>query len=141
MAMPGVPAGGFQTIGQLVPTNALRFRPDQDCLTIATELISARATGGPVVEETGRYVGFISEIDLLKALCAGNDLQTLAAERVMTPVAIGVTEEATIPEAIAVMDQCNLHVLPVSREGDVVSSITRHDLLRAWIGLGVGVEE
>ena len=143
MALPGVPAGGFRTVGQVTPTNDLKFRPEQDCLTIATDLLTSHSTGGPVVEaESGRYIGFVSEIDLLKALCAGYDLQDLTAERLMTPCPIGVREDTTIPEAIQAMDECHLHVLPVRRQdGQVAYSITRHDLLRAWVGLGVGAEE
>jgi predicted transcriptional regulator len=142
MSMPGVPAGGFRTISQIVPTNDLQFRPDQDCMTVATTLLSTHATGGPVVEGGGRYIGFLSEIDLLKALCAGVDLQSVRAEQLMIPCPIGVREETTIPEAIQVMDELHLHVLPVRRaDGEVAYSITRHDLLRAWVGLGVGVED
>ena len=142
MAMPGVPAGGFRTVGQIAPTNDLRFRPDQDCMSVATYLLTTHASGGPVIDDAGRYIGFVSEIDLLKALCAGLDLQSIRAEQLMTPCPIGVTEDTPIPAAIATMDECHLHVMPVRRaDGEVAYSITRHDLLRAWAGLGVGVEE
>jgi predicted transcriptional regulator len=141
MQMPGVPAGGYRTIGQISPTNDLRFRPDQDCMSVATALLTEHATGGPVVEDTGRYIGFIREIDLLKALCAGVDLQSIRAEQLMTPCPVGVTDDTTIPEAIQAMDECHLHVLPVRRDGEVAYSVTRHDILRAWAGIGVGVDD
>src|SRR5581483_10077154 len=142
MSLPGVPAGGFHTIGQIAPTNDLRFRPDQDCMSVATDLLSTHETGGPVVDESGRYVGFLSEIDLLKALGAGLDLQSIRAEQLMTPCPIGVRDDTPIPLAVAAMEECHLHVLPVRRaDGEIAYSITRHDLLRAWAGLGVGVDE
>ncbi|MES4784789.1 MAG: hypothetical protein C4294_02035 [Nitrospiraceae bacterium] len=74
--MPGVPVGGFKTIGQITPTNAFRFRPDQDCISIATELLQERGTGGPVVDHDGKFIGFISEIDPLRALRAGYGSQS-----------------------------------------------------------------
>ena len=41
---------------------------------------------------------------------------------------------------LKLMEDKRLLNLPVERNGKVVYSITRHDLLRAWIGLGVDIE-
>jgi predicted transcriptional regulator len=139
-AIAGVPPEGYRVIGQIVSTNDLRFRPDQDCMSIAADLVTAHTTGAPVVEEGDKIVGFISEIDLLRALCQGWDLNRLNAEAVMTPCAIGVEEATPIAEAIQVMDQYHLHNLPVRVDGQVRYSVTRHDLLRAWVGLGLSRE-
>jgi hypothetical protein len=38
------------------------------------------------------------------------------------------------------MEEKRLLNLPIERDGRVVHSLTRHDLLRAWIGLGVDIE-
>jgi hypothetical protein len=38
------------------------------------------------------------------------------------------------------MEDKHLLNLPIERNGRVIHSITRHDLLRAWIGLGVAIE-
>jgi hypothetical protein len=38
------------------------------------------------------------------------------------------------------MEEKRLLNLPVKRNGKVAYSVTRHDLLRAWIGLGVSIE-
>jgi hypothetical protein len=38
------------------------------------------------------------------------------------------------------MEEKRLLNLPVEVNGTVAYSITRHDLLRAWIGLGVDIE-
>jgi CBS domain-containing protein len=53
---------------------------------------------------------------------------------------ISVTEDTTIEEAVKIMEEKRLLNLPVNRNGTVRYSITRHDLLRAWIGLGVDIE-
>jgi predicted transcriptional regulator len=138
--IPGVPPEGYRVIGQIVSTNDLRFRPDQDCMSLAADLVTSHETGAPVVDDQDRIVGFISEIDLLRGLCQGWDLNRLRAEDVMTPCAIGVEETTPIAEAIQVMDQYHLYNLPVRVEGQVRYSVTRHDLLRAWVGLGLSRE-
>jgi CBS domain-containing protein len=138
--MPGVPAGGLKTVGQIHPTNDLVFRKGQNALGIAVELLSTHTPGAPVIDGQGQFVGFISEFDVLRALEAQRDLSQLRAEDIMANDRIAVTEATTIEEAVKLMEEKRLLNLPVIRNGTVNYSITRHDLLRAWIGLGVDIE-
>ncbi|MBU6481912.1 MAG: CBS domain-containing protein [Nitrospirae bacterium] len=50
-----------------------------------------------------------------------------------------ITPSTTIPDAAKMMEQHGVVGLPVERDGVVTYSVTRHDLLRARIGLGVGM--
>jgi predicted transcriptional regulator len=141
LARPGVPVGGFKTVGQVRATNNLVFRRDQNAMGIAVELLTTHTPGAPIVDEGGDFVGFISEFDILRALEAGRDLNRLAAEDVMAKDRIAVTDETSIDEAVKIMEEKRLLSLPVRKNGKVAYSITRHDLLRAWIGLGVSIED
>lgn len=140
MSIPGVPGEGFQTVGQIVGTNELLFHEGQNALTIAAELLSTHTPGAPVVDRKGKFVGFISEFDLLGALESGKDLGTLTAEQIMARDPIAVHESTTIKAATTMMKERHLLNLPVERDGKVVYSLTRHDLLRAQIGLGLDIE-
>ena len=140
LARPGVPAGGFKTIGQVRATNDLVFTRKQNAMGIAVELLTTHTPGAPVVDGEGRFAGFISEFDILRALEAGKDLNRLAAEDIMVKDRIAVTDETSFDEAVKLMEEKRLLNLPIERNGKVVYSITRHDLLRAWIGLGVDIE-
>jgi CBS domain-containing protein len=140
LARPGVPAGGFKTIGQVRATNDLVFTRKQNAMGIAVELLTTHTPGAPVVDAEGRFAGFISEFDILRALEAGKDLNRLAAEDIMVKDRIAVTDETSFDEAVKLMEDKRLINLPIERNGKVVYSITRHDLLRAWIGLGVDIE-
>ena len=53
---------------------------------------------------------------------------------------ISVRNDTTIDDAVKIMETKRLHSLPVETDGKVTHSITRHDLLRAWIGLGMDTE-
>jgi len=107
---------------------------------IAVELLTTHTPGAPVVDGEGRFAGFISEFDILRALQAGKDLNRLAAEDIMAKDRIAVTDDTSIDEAVKLMEDKRLLNLPIERNGKVAYSITRHDLLRAWIGLGVDIE-
>ena len=140
LARPGVPAGGFKTIGQVRATNDLVFTRKQNAMGIAVELLTTHTPGAPVVDREGRFAGFISEFDILRALEAGKDLNRLTAEDIMAKDRISVTDDTSIEDAVKIMEEKRLLNLPIERNGKVAYSITRHDLLRAWIGLGVDIE-
>ena len=140
LGRPGVPAGGFKTIGQVRATSDLMFTQKQNAMGIAVELLTTHTPGAPVVDGEGRFAGFISEFDILRALEAGKDLNRLAAEDIMVKERISVTDDTSFDVAVKLMEDKRLINLPIERNGKVVYSITRHDLLRAWIGLGVDIE-
>lgn len=140
LARPGVPVGGFKTVGQIHATNDLVFRRDQNAMGVAVELLATHTPGAPVIDEKGEFVGFVSEFDILRALEAEKDLNRLTAADVMAKERIAVTEETSIDEAVKLMEDKRLLNLPVKKNGKVAYSITRHDLLRAWIGLGIDIE-
>ena len=105
----------------------------------AVELLSTHTPGAPVVDERGEFIGFVSEFDILRVLASKKDLNQLTVEDVMAKEQISVTNETSIDEAVKVMDEKRLLSLPVKAHGKVTHSITRHDLLRAWIGLEMDI--
>lgn len=139
--LPGVPAGGLRRVGQIRGTNDLIFHAGQDGMAVALELLSTHTPGAPVVDEHNEFIGFISEVDVLRALEAGKDLSKLIAEDIMVRDRIAVTSETTIEVAVKIMEEKRLLNLPVTQNGRVAYSVTRHDLLRAWIGLGTTGED
>ena len=137
---PGVPVGGFTTVGQIHATNDLVFRRNQNAMGVAVELLATHTPGAPVVDENGELIGFVSEFDILRALEAQKDLNRLTAGDIMAKDRMFVTEQTSLEEAVKLMEVKRLLNLPVTRNGKVADSVTRHDLLRAWIGLGVDME-
>ena len=139
MSVDGIPVGGLKTVGQIVATNNLTFQAGQDGLAIAVALVSSHTPGAPVVDSQGKYLGFINEFDVMRALDAGKDLSLLTAEKIMRTDRLAVTPFTKISDAAKTMEEYGVLSLPVERDGTIVSSVSRHDLLRAWIGCGLGI--
>jgi predicted transcriptional regulator len=139
MNVDGVPVGGLKTVGQIVATNTLTFHAGQNGLAIAVALLSTHTAGAPVVDRKGKYLGFINEFDVMRALDAGKDLATLMAEEIMRKDRLVITASTKIADAAKMMEEHRVLNLPVEKDGVVVYSVSRHDLLRAWIGLGLGM--
>lgn len=135
----GVPAGGLKTIGQIDATNPLVFYAGQDGMAIAVALCSTHTAGAPVVDADGRYLGFINEFDVMNILDTGLDLSKLSAVDIMRKDRLVITPSTTISDAAELMKQHGVVGLPIEHDGLVTYSVTRHDLLRARIGLGVGM--
>lgn len=141
MSIAGSPAEGMKTVGQVTATNGLRFRPDQTAIDIAIKLSETHLSGGPVVDTAGKYLGFISEFDVLRALRGGKDLNTTTADSVMNRSRYVAEASTTIDDAIDLMERNHLLSLPVERNGVVIYTVTRHDLMRARLGIGPAGEE
>ena len=140
VTIPGTPAGGYHRVADIVATNNLKFRPGDNALDVAIEIVSTHAGGGPVVGADNEFLGFINEGDLIRALERGIDLTRATAEQIMNTSFIGVTETTPL-SSVADMFQMGFRILPVVQDGKVVRSITRHDLLRARLGIGPSIEE
>ena len=139
MNRPGVPAVGLSTVGQIGATNQLVFHTGQNGMKIAGALLSTHKVGAPVVDPDGRYLGFINESDLMRALAEGKDLNNLIAEDLMRIGPIAVHSSTTIEDAAKRMEEQCVQNLPVEHDGRVAYSVTRHDLLLAWVWLGLGM--
>jgi CBS domain-containing protein len=95
----------------------------------ATQVIRARGLhGAPVVEDRGVPVGMVSVSDLT----SGEGVRRLV-EDVMSTDVVTVSEDATLAEAVALLDQRRLHRMPVTgRDGTLVGLLSVSDLVR-WL--------
>ena len=132
-------AGGTKTIEHVIGSNALRLHPEQNGLAIAVLLLSAHRPGAPVVDAQGKFLGFVSEYNILHALETGVDLNQITAKDLMVKDPVPITAYTTIAEAAKIMEKSRLLHLPVEKDGVVIGCITRHDLLQAWLNVGLGL--
>jgi CBS domain-containing protein len=139
MTVQGLPVEGLNTVGQIVSTNALTFHAAENGLKIAVALLSTHTAGAPVVDETGHYIGFINEFDVMKTLDAGKNLDKLTAEDIMRKDRLLIDGSTKLADAAKMMEEHHVISLPVEKNGFVAYSVSRHDLLRARIGLGLGM--
>jgi len=121
MNVVGIPVGGLKTVGQIVATNTLTFKAGQNGSNILALVINHLRSSA---------MRPLSSFPNERAFITSNSLR-------VGPMA--AHSSTTIADAAQRMDeQCVLN-LPVEKAGKVAYSVSRHDLLRAWIGLGVGM--
>lgn len=123
-------------------------------------MLRHRVSGLPVVDETGRVVGMVTEGDFLRRAEIGTDRKRarwleyllspgrLAAEyarshatfvdEVMTPDVVTVAPEAPLAEAVEKMESHRVKRIPVVSGEKLVGLISRADLLRALVAETAG---
>ena len=131
----------YQHVGQIVGTNTLRVHPRTNAMSVALDLLDSHTSGAPVIDDQGRYVGFISEVDLLKAARDTTAFEKLSVDEIMTRHLESVSPTTSIEEAIRAMEQKHLILLPVVENGVLLTTVSRHDLLRVILDVGLGIEQ
>ncbi|SRR5579884_1333260 len=127
----------FKTVGQIRKGNALFTYENHSAFDSVMELLHSRYTGMPVLNEMHQVVGVISETDLIRALQSNRPFEEIKVGEIMTRSPILIEEDTTLEKAAKIMEDANIPRLPVVRQGELLGTVTRHDLLRAWLGLPV----
>ena len=142
MNTAGVPSEGYKVVGNIVATHTLQFDSQTDGESITMEMLMNQTPAVPVVDAHGQLEGILGERQILEALEAGKDLTKMKAKDLITKKApIQVTDSTPISDAIKFLQEEQIPILPVVQDDRVIKSITRHDLIRALSGAGLGVEK
>lgn len=128
----------YATVGDIKKTNTLSAREETSAYQVALALLESGLHGMPILNSEEKVVGKVSELDLLKALMEGKDLETTPAVEVMRGCPVVIDEGTPLEEVANYMVQLRLFRIPVvDGENHLVGSVTRHDVLRGWMG-GLG---
>jgi CBS-domain-containing membrane protein len=139
-------------IHDVMSDRLVSISPDATISDAISTMLRNRVSGVPVIDETRKLVGIISEGDFMRRLETGTlrrphwlewllNPNALAHEyaqtrgqfvhEVMTPDVVAVQETADVAEAVELMQARGIKRLPVLRGEDVVGIVTRSDLMRA----------
>jgi len=118
---------------EIMTRPALSAKKDTPVKEIAFEIFYGFFSGMPVTDSDGRVIGVVTEIDLLKQIRQGNDLEKLKADEIMTKDPITVDINTPLDNALNIMIEKNIIRIPVTEEGHLVGVIARRDILRYYL--------
>lgn len=109
------------------------FTPDTEVMSAINELVKHRLSGAPVVDESGKIIGVLSEKDCLKVGIAATyeGIPGGLVREYMTPKVVTVDVDTSLLEIAGMFIGSPFKRYPVLREGKLVGQISRSDLLRA----------
>lgn len=113
----------------------ITFRPDQDINEVIDIIINKKISGAPVLDESGKLVGIISEKDCLRIIVdqAYHNLPHNAPKVAdyMTKQVKTLSLESDVVEAASAFLNTPIRRLPVVADGALIGQISRRDILRA----------
>lgn len=136
-------------VKDVMTSDPLTIDPEAPLGTAIDVMRKKRIRHLPVVDDTGRLVGIITDRDLRQAMFApalaehlslgaqrrlrglGQALEDLRVKHAMTWVVLTTDPEAPITRAAVVMFERRVGSLPVVENGQLVGILTERDLLRA----------
>jgi predicted transcriptional regulator len=119
-------------LGTIMTRPAISARKNTPVKEIAFEIFYGFFSGMPVTDADGRVIGVVTEIDLLKQIREGKDLEKLTADDIMgkDPVTVDIT--ASLDDILNIMIGRNVIRIPVTEGGLLVGVIARRDILRYY---------
>lgn len=139
----------------IMTTTVATIGPDATIREIATLLLERRISAVPVLDDTGRMIGIVSEGDLIHRpetetehhpswwlrLMASPQEKALTyvkshgghARDVMTRDIVSVSEDASLEDIADTLEKRRIKRVPVLRDGRVVGIVSRADLLHGLV--------
>lgn len=108
-----------------------------DSVTGAATLMQEEGTKAAIVVRGGEPVGILTASDVVGVVANGADPADLSVEDVMREPVVTIEREADLSEAVGAMIDRGVRELAVVADGDVVGSVTGHDILTAPTVLSV----
>jgi CBS domain-containing protein len=115
-------------------------------------LVNAQVSAMPVIDDHGIMVGILSEADVIQhtggvaptelsdmtqALSAMDKARSRRVDDVMTKDVVTATEDTTLHDIAELMMKHQVKRVPILRDQSVVGMVSRVDLLRALISVGL----
>jgi CBS domain-containing protein/mannitol/fructose-specific phosphotransferase system IIA component (Ntr-type) len=135
------------TVRELMSERPRTVGPDVPLRSAVLEMLRAGVGGLPVVDESNRVIGMLSERELLRDLLShylpraggANALQPPAAARrtvrdIMTRQVLCVAPEQPLAEVASLMLNKDVERVPVVKDDRLVGFLTRGDIVRKLIG-------
>jgi len=128
-------------VREVMSSPAITVRHTDPVRRAIRTLYGHNITAAPVVDDAGRLVGMVSELDLLRGEFEADPRATVLPPRaaheppprgvmeVMTREAVTVTETTDVTTAIDLMVGKRIKSLPVLRDAGVVGMVSRRDLM------------
>jgi CBS domain-containing protein len=129
---------------EIMTTKVLTVRTDTPVHEAAALLTDHGITSLPVLDEDGRVVGIVSEMDLIRNRMPHDPRSHLRPERpqpdparqvgeVMTEPVVCLTENADTADLAALMLDNNIRAVPIVGADGLVGIVSRRDLLRTLL--------
>ena len=127
------------TVSDIMTSQLVIFSPEQSIHEVMRAFIKHRISGGPVVDETGKLVGVISEADCMKEISDSRYFNLPILDKTvahfMTSEVDTIDANKTIFEAASMFFKTTRRRFPVLDKNRLVGQISRKDIVVATLNV------
>jgi len=123
------------SISDVMQKGVVSVSPELPIAELETFLSSEEIGGAPVIDNTGKLVGVVSQTDIIRALSEEGDLYEMLApeltvEDIMTESVLMVPTDAEVKDVARQMVDARVHRVLIADDDGVCGIVTSFDLLR-----------
>ena len=112
-------------------------KPDSTVREIAYKLMYTGYPGLPVVDENMHVLGIVTELDLLKIMRDGRDVDAVKAESFMTKQPKTASPDSRVNELMDMMISNNFTLIPIVKNGKLMGVVSRNSVMETFVEPGV----
>jgi len=114
----------------IMSTNITTIQPDATIYDAVNLLYNKRVSGLPVVDDSGKLVGIISENDILNLVFSGSARSTKVSD-VMTKNVVTFSPDSEVDKiSLTISEKKYRRVIITDTDNKVVGIVSRHDIIR-----------
>ncbi len=99
------------------------------CKTLRKNNVS----GVPVLDPDGNLTGYLSEKNIIGAVCKSDFLKKRAGD-IMVKKVVSVKEDADVEQISRLFCEYSIRNIPVTRGGKVIGNVSRKDIISGLLG-------
>jgi CBS domain-containing protein len=122
-------------VSEIMSKDLVTVGPEYNVADVAS-LMRSRKIGSVIVLEDDRFLGILTERDILGVVGSGEDPKNVAAHEALTDDVITIGPDAPVEEAAGEMVRAGVRHLPVISEQGLIGIVSMRDLVR-WSVRGV----
>ena len=122
-------------VSEIMTKEVVTVGPEYNVADVAS-LMRSRRIGSVIVLEDDRFLGILTERDILGVVGSGEDPKNVAAHEALTDDVITIRPDAPVEEAAGEMVKAGVRHLPVISGEGLVGIVSMRDLVR-WSVRGV----
>jgi CBS domain-containing protein len=123
------------TVADIMTSQLVIFKPEQSIHEVMRAFIKHRISGGPVVDESGKLVGVISEADCMKEISDSRyfNLPILdkSVAHFMTKEVDTIDANTSVFDAASLFSKSSRRRYPVMENNRLVGQVSRKDIVIA----------
>ena len=126
------------TVRDIMSDSVRTIHPDISVCDLEEIFVTHKISGGPVIDNTGSLVGFVSKSDVTRFDSMGEDPNYTRVSEIASPIVIKISPDTSIEAAAQTMVEKQVHHLVVIEEDELIGIVSSLDFVKYVAANGAG---